>query len=205
MNLKNNKVFLATILLTFLAIAGCINLDPKADPTRYYDLTAQRNIPLSEMTSNLSIGIARVQFPQYLHRTQMVLFCGTNKTVVEEFNRWNEPLESSVPRILAEDLSMNLKTGNVNTIPFERSNMRDFDIHLNIFEFKPSLDTYKVLLYAQWHVVKTSTKSRLTTENARICVPFSIDECDYSGLAYAMSEALALLSDKIATSITLAQ
>jgi uncharacterized lipoprotein YmbA len=53
----------------------------------------------------MSIGINPIVVPAYLDRPQIVTRIGANELEMAKFHCWAEPMEDSLGRVLAEDLS----------------------------------------------------------------------------------------------------
>ena len=78
-------------------------------PSRFYTLSslpAAGPPPAGAATQILLIGT--VELPQTLDRPQFVTRSGANKVDVAELDRWSEPLDGMVRRILAADLTARL-------------------------------------------------------------------------------------------------
>jgi uncharacterized protein len=87
------------IAAAFVFLAGC-----SASPeNHYFVLSAVPPVqPAAPARSGLSI--ASVHLPGLLDRPQLVLRTGTGTVDIRELDRWAEPLDQMVPRVLAQDL-----------------------------------------------------------------------------------------------------
>ncbi|MBC7905133.1 MAG: membrane integrity-associated transporter subunit PqiC [Rhodospirillaceae bacterium] len=101
-------------LLTLVALlaAGCGQL---ADPNLYVIVPAADAVERTESGAEPLVAVARVSLPEYLDRSQLVSRSGANALVLDDDNRWGEPLADSVPRVLSENLSRYLPGGRVVT------------------------------------------------------------------------------------------
>ena len=72
---------------------------------RYFVLSA---VPPAQPASpaRASLSVASVHLPGLLDRPQLVLRTGTGTVDIRELDRWAEPLDQMVPRILAQDLAL---------------------------------------------------------------------------------------------------
>ena len=64
-----------------------------------------------------AVGIGPVTLPQYLDRPQIVERTGPNSLKIAEFDRWAEPLNNTVPRILVQNISQLLQSDRVYALP----------------------------------------------------------------------------------------
>ncbi len=65
----------------------------------------------------ISIGIGPVKIPEYLDRSGIVTQVTLHELMVGDLNKWAEPLEENLPRVLADNLSSLLCTRNVFILP----------------------------------------------------------------------------------------
>ena len=56
------------------------------------------------------IGVGPITVPKYLDRPQIVTRSGRNQLALGEFDRWAEPLQDNVLRVLAENLAFLIPT-----------------------------------------------------------------------------------------------
>ena len=92
------------IILFIFLIEAC-SITPNS---RFYQLQAATG---DESLSNrkMIIGINDISIPTYVDRPQIVITeTDSNELKVSEFNRWAEPLNMSIARVLADDMSLYL-------------------------------------------------------------------------------------------------
>ena len=102
----------ACLLAASLLVAGCAQ---RADPTLYVIAPAADAVTRTPSGGEPLVAVARVSVPEYLDRSQLVSRSGANALVVDDDNRWGEPLADSLPRVLSENLSHYLPGGRVVT------------------------------------------------------------------------------------------
>lgn len=88
--------------IAWLILIAALSACGTSAPTHYYLLDAAMagngdNGPGSER-----IGIGPVRIPAYLDRPGIVTRTGDSEVNIDQFNLWAEPLDSAVPRLLAE-------------------------------------------------------------------------------------------------------
>jgi uncharacterized lipoprotein YmbA len=164
--------------------------------SRFYTLSspppAAPQVAADAATQILLIGT--VEMPQTLDRPQFVRRSGANQVDVAELDRWSEPLDGMIRRVLAADLTSRLPrfrilTSTLPSVPIDATLMLEID--------RFDADTGgTVSLSAQWFVLA----ERVTTP--RLSRRSAIDEnaagSDTEAIVVAMSRALARLADEIA-------
>ncbi len=92
---------------------GCLP-SPKPVQTDYYVLAARApTLPPGRPTATL--GVSRVTLPGYLDRGEVATRSGQRITY-SPTERWAEPLDVSVPRLLAEDLAAALAPAGIAVV-----------------------------------------------------------------------------------------
>lgn len=61
--------------------------------------------------------IGPVAVPAAVDRPEFVVKVAPNRVEVEEFDRWDAPLDDNIARAVAGDLSVHVATPNVTTAP----------------------------------------------------------------------------------------
>lgn len=130
---------LATSALAFFA-AGCQVL-PRAqpDPTRFYMLTSPLPPPpgAPEAAGGITIGLRPVELPAYLRTSRsMVVTRGANELEFRDYDRWAEPLEAALARVLRDALAQTETVGRVATFPFGSDPSRKFDVAVRVVHFE---------------------------------------------------------------------
>ena len=97
-------------------LGGCSFLRPHDDPTRFYVLTVPpaltARFPDGEF-KKLRIGLKPVELPAYLRSRALVVRMGTNEIHFADYDRWAEPLDQGISRLVKETLS---SAPNVETV-----------------------------------------------------------------------------------------
>ncbi len=83
-------------------LAGCqVIPEPREDPTRYYTLGASHmaaaETPAAEQ---ISVALLPVELPAYLRKGLIVVRKGDNELRFSDYERWAEPLEAGINRLL---------------------------------------------------------------------------------------------------------
>jgi uncharacterized lipoprotein YmbA len=192
-NSETNQFHRTTALIGLLLIVAACGSSP---PVRYYSLEAidARYDGAVEVVAGLGVGPLRM--PEYLAKTRIVTRQGGAEMIVDDFNRWAEPVEDEVHRIVAANLDGLLEDTVVVAFPYRHhTNLRGRVVG-RVDRFDADQDGQVVLL-VQWGIV--------TAESDFVVVPRRVSyeaqastAGDYTAIATAMSEVIADFSRDIA-------
>lgn len=189
---------LAVPCAMLMILAGCA----RSQPSKFYVLNAQASPGArgseTVVASGLSIGVGPVKVPDYLDRVQIVTRTTSNTLELAEFDRWAEPLDQSLPRILAEDLRLLFPDDNVSVFPWPSSTRVDYQVVVEVIQFDAILGQ-RAWLEARWTILTEAGKQVLLRRNTSISEPAGGPS--HEVLVSAWSKALAGLSHEIASSI----
>lgn len=121
---------LITVFITLFFLSGCMG---KSKPSNFYMLYPIKSATMQggmSIADTMHIQVGPITMPTYLERSQIVITTETNQLIVDEFNRWAEPLIDNFSRVLVENLSQLLKTPNVH--PYASGNVNGPDIIVSI-------------------------------------------------------------------------
>jgi uncharacterized lipoprotein YmbA len=107
------RCLLLAVAWVCVALLGGCGSSPQVD---YFLLTADA-APSSDR-GGPTIGIATLEVAEYLHRMELVSFAGSNRLRVDPYRRWAEPLEDGIRRALALNLSAQLGSDGVRSMPW---------------------------------------------------------------------------------------
>lgn len=146
-------------LIGALVLAGCAQ---QPDPQLYVMSPAAETGKVFESGAEPVVASLRVRLPEYLDRREIVSRSGANELVVNKDDRWAEPLDESVPRVLAENLSAFMPGARV-VVPSEVSGQ---DVP---YEYQVSLDAYEpdgkgsVVMRGRWEL-RDERRNRIVAE-----------------------------------------
>jgi len=207
MNCRTTTTCLPIVILctALLIESGCSSLlPPNPDLTRFYLLASLNEMGTKGTAlapepalSDLSLGLGPIQIPGYLDRDNIVTRVSPNRLTIGAFDRWAEPLESGLYRVLKENLTVLLGTKNICTYPFSRPDS-DYEIQIDVVRFEPTGD-HSADLVARWSIKDGRTRQVLLSRDSNMRKPAR--SMFMAGSVGAMSEALGELSSQIATAI----
>lgn len=184
--------------LSLLILAGCA----RTLPAQFYVLSPMAGTVLKESIrrdiTGFTLEIGPVEIPEYLDRPQIVTRANEHELRLAEFNKWAEPLQENISRVLTENLTNLLHTDSFIVRPWRGSQSIDYRLTLNVIGFEGSL-TDTVSLSARWNIYGTGGKKLLLRKKSSYTEP--VASPDYEALISAQSAALAALCRDIAGEI----
>ena len=192
---------LATLGASLLVMSGCTST-----PTRFYVLpalsSADTTSGVSTAKRELTIGVGPVTLPAYLDRPQLVTRVSRAKLHLADFDQWAASLQDSLPRVLAENLSLLIPTDRVTLFPWSRSLVIDYQVTVDVIRFDGGVGN-EVVLAARWAIADADGKE-IIMRQSRFQSPAAAQ--DHEATVTAMSRTLEALSREItATLLILAQ
>ena len=183
--------------VAFLALltGGC----GTSPPVSYYDLQALETGYVTEAESQLRIGVGPLRTPDYLSRSQIVTRGSDSRVLVDDFNRWVEPVSDAIHRVISENLDSLMSNAVVVAFPYTHMSEFDYQIVGRISRFDADADG-TVVLQMQWGVI--SSGDDFLIQPRRVRYEASVAQAgDYPALVRAMNEVLQTFSRDLAESL----
>lgn len=191
---------LACGLLTSI-LSGCLSAGSSPD-SRFYMLKSMGQGEVNK-TFNLPAGvitlIGPVDIPQYLDRPQMVTENDQGMISIAQFDRWGDALDLEISRQIIRNLNLLIPGATFETFPCNFAIPLNYQVIIEIQQLKCNLKKDLVLV-AQWSIIDTNTKKMVFTKRSDLVQ--QINPQNYSGLADALSKAVASLSNEIAENLS---
>ena len=184
-------------LLFITLLTSCV----ATPPTNLYMISGLSNDVQSatRAKSKVMVGVGPVSLPAYLNRPQIVTRTSPNKLAVAEFDRWAEPLEKLIQRVLSENLSVLLNSDTVFTLPRRRLSEVDIQVEVEVFRFDTAPDGV-VELTARWSVYTRGGKKLAAAKKSTIRERAAV-QADYETIVITMSRVMERLSQEIAAAL----
>jgi len=187
----------AILLFSLLLLCGCASKG-----TNYYVLHSLQNeapdVKTTRAQNDLTIGVGPITIPEYLDRPQMAARSTPYSLQFAEFDKWAEPLEKNLARVLADNLSILLSTDRVVVFPWVGSVHVLYQVTVDVAQMEYTPDG-KALLAAGWSVFGNDSAKLLAIKRSRIIVP--VESTGFEAIASAQSRAVGEMSREIATCI----
>ncbi|MCU7938513.1 MAG: PqiC family protein [gamma proteobacterium symbiont of Bathyaustriella thionipta] len=181
-----NMIFvLAAVLSGLLSISGC----GTSQKTNFYQLEETSSESLIGVEKGSIIGVGPINLPEYINRPQIVTRNSAHHFNVSEFNRWIEPINDSISRLLVINLSNNLNSNQIYWVPrSDRQYPLDLRVVIDIGRFDGKMGK-DVVLESRWSIFDKEDKPAMTKVSL-IKEPVTGDT--YVELVSAMNKALRL-------------
>lgn len=204
-----------TLLLSALVacvLTGCSLLQPHSDPTRFYVLTVQSPSPKpAESTPQIAanrwkVGLRQVEVPAYLRSKAIVIRTGANEVYFADFDRWAEPLDQGISRVMKEALGSTSNVAEV-TLNSHGDETLDCEVAIRVLAcegVRVEHGTNSIRFAVTWQVRSLGKNPALAQHGVFAPDAAPWDGKDYGRLAEGLSEAIARLSTTIAASLPVA-
>ena len=187
----------AGLVALTVILAGC-GSSPRSN---HYVLTAHPATPPG--SEKPSLGIGPIEIPEYLNRNSMVYNRQGNKLRISSTERWAEPLEDGLKRVISLNLATLVGTQNVRFFPWSSQRAPDYAVKVNLLTL--DADDKEARLVAEWLVYRPATSETVRRRISDIAQPLPGGEFSPEQIAPAYSELLYRLSEIIAQAITAAE
>lgn len=144
-----------------------------------------------------ALVIGPIDLPAYTERSQVLRLHEQSELQAAVTARWAEPLEENFSRVLVENLSRLLGTGQVTSLGGVQARSA-LQVTVEVTEFVAT-DTGQATLTAYWRVLGESGRALLASNKTRY--QEAATGADYPALVAAMSRTVAALSRDIARAV----
>jgi uncharacterized lipoprotein YmbA len=191
----SRPVSMVLVIVAAALLGACSAFAPIRDESRFYVLNAVTAPNGAERAaSDVIVGVGPVVVPQYLDRAEIVARVGMHQIVPVANARWGEPLQPNLARVLAEDLAIELGTGQVLVFPWFGAAQPMYGVAVDVQRFEAQ-DDGNVRLYARWTVRHLPTKTLTAVRETNALEPAARN--DAAAAVQAMSRTVAALGAEI--------
>ena len=185
------KFCAALLLLPLIAACG------STPPNSHYRLTAQQTLPSS--VDGPALGVGPIAIPQYLARDHLVRSDGGNALQIASSERWAEPLEDGVTRVLSLNLAGLLDTQNIHTFPWHPDRPPEWAVKMRLMALDAGNTEAKLI--AEWLLYRVEDDEPITRRLVEYEMALSTSDAPAAEIAAAYSELLFRLSQDVASAI----
>jgi uncharacterized lipoprotein YmbA len=179
------------LLVALLAACGS---SPRSN---YYLLTTDVTVPPSGDDPSLGIGPIRV--PEYLNRNGLVYSRQGNQLQVSTTERWAEPLEAGIKRIMSANLASQLDTQDIRSFPWDPAQSPDYGVAISLWQL--DANERRALLAAEWRVMHPASGDSVARRIVTLQQPMPQNEFSVDRIARAYSELFEQLGRLISEAI----
>ncbi len=185
---------LGTFALTFLT--GCQILpEAQPDPTRFFLLDEPAPVASAPATDAVTIGLLPIEVPVYLADSPaMAVLDNRNQVTYRDFDRWAEPLDKGMTRVLRGALANQAPIARVLAPPFPLQPERAYDLQVRIVDAAPT--AAGTLRFTLSYTL--SAPSGTLYRNGNYTHPASTWDGTPADLARGLSDALTAAAQTIA-------
>lgn len=152
---------------TLCALLVALLVGCAAQPeTHYYDLVSQSEASDARLAETVTLGVGPVSLPQMLDRPNIVVRKGGTKVDVANFHIWAGELEPVFTRILAENVSLQLKHDAVWPSPWDNRFRPEYQVRIFVDRFSGELKG-PVMLSLSWTLLADYGQRVVTTQRYR--------------------------------------
>jgi len=193
-------------IITTCALSGCAFLQPHADPTKFYVLTMPGTSAQPATAGGFArwkIGLRPIEIPAYLHGKLMVVRTGTNEIHFAEFDRWAEPLDEGISRMMKESLG---SARNVESVALNShgEDPLDYEVRLRVLAcegVRGENGSGYIRFSMAWETQSVGTNSTLIKSGTFVANPGVWDGKDYGKLALGLSDVIARAGKMLAADL----
>jgi len=181
---------LAIMCLLAALTGGCAS-----PPARFYTLSP---VPMpASAATQVCVAVGPVSVPAAVDRPQIVVTTSANQVEINEWNRWASPLQDSLARVIADELSATLQTPCVTVFQNSPQTKVDYRVEIEVRNFESALGK-EAAVEAVWTVYRMNDgKSRFGRTAARE----TVHEPGFDAVAAAHSRAVGRVSEDIAAAV----
>ena len=189
------KATITIALLSTLVLAGC----GSSPPNRYYLLTP--GTTAEAVGQAPALGVGPVEVAAYLDRAGLASRLEGNHLHISRTERWAEPLDSGIARVLTLNLSSLLDTANVRSFPWNAREAPAVGVRVNVLALEAG--ETDATLVVEWQVYRPASGEMGERHLSRLsrALGAGTEEAAAAQLAAACSELLYRLSQAIAAEI----
>ncbi len=186
-------------LCGLVLLVGC----GSTSPVHYYQLSAMPYSATEETSSRVEkrsvVGIGPVDIPSYVDRSHLVIRAGETELELQESDRWAEPLQRNLTRVLIDNLSQALASDGIHVLRWDEGLPLDYRVRIEFTKLDFS-KTGEVSLVARWIISGEDGQEALAIHTSRFHT--SSIPGDYRTLVSEMSRHVEALSREIAIALS---
>ena len=190
-----NRFFRYLVAVCFLVLAGC----GSSPAVHYYALDSAGEYVADDDDGSPVMAVGAFRMPEYLNRSQFVSRGLGAEIVVDDINRWAEPLDDAIHRVLATNLDTLLDSMVVIAYPSTVVAHTDYRLIGRIDHFISDPNGI-VVLRVQWGITDPNGVVVLPAKRASFQSQ-AAKPGDPGSIAQGMSDVLAQFSSAIAAEV----
>ncbi len=144
----------------------------------------------TKKSAHLKIGLRTIEMPAYLQTKLMVIRTGADEIQFAEFNRWAEPLEEGISRVMKETI---VSAGNVDSVALDThgDDALDFAVRIQVLACEGVREPSgrgSAHFSMSWEIQPTGTNEMTFKRGVFTSMPVAWDGKDFGQLALLLSK-----------------
>jgi len=183
-----------------LMLTGCVSVSQSPNPRFYMPspMSKEEAVKKIDIVPGVIVAVGPVKIPEYQDRPQIVTKNKNGTFNFAQFDRWAEPLDSTLARLISDNLVSLLPAASFQLFPCSFAIPLDYQVIVEVTQLDSQLDQ-ELALTAQWSIIDAKNRKLLLTTRSQFTQP--INPHDYFGLTRALSLACSALSRQIAENL----
>ena len=187
------KGIIITVILP-IALLGC----GTTPASKYYLLSVEASG--SPEGASPSLGVGPIEIPEYLNRNALIYSREGNRLHIANFERWAEPLDSSIGRVVGLNLASLLNTQNIQAYPWSDSERPEYGVEVTVINMDSN--DQQARLIAEWHIYAPIDRKTIARKISSLSYDMPNGPVTAAEVAPAYSKLLLQLSEIIAATIS---
>jgi uncharacterized lipoprotein YmbA len=148
--MKTMRIRLMTAAMAVMIFFGCAG---KRDPARFYQILSSRKLVSQEIFDAATpvpvLSVGPVLLPAYLDRPQIVSRSDNSRLSLAEFDKWAEPLEDNISRIILSELTRQFKDRKIALVPWRQKTFSAGQLSIAVLQMDNS-EQGDAVLVTRW-------------------------------------------------------
>lgn len=169
--MKTMRIRLMTAAMAVMIFFGCAG---KSDPARFYQILSSRKLVSQEIFDAATpvpvLSVGPVLLPAYLDRPQIVSRSDDSRLSLAEFDKWAEPLEDNISRIILSELTRQFKDRKIALVPWRQETFSAGQLSIAVLQMDNS-EQGDAVLVTRWTLTDPGGNmlvSRISSLNAPV-------------------------------------
>jgi uncharacterized lipoprotein YmbA len=192
-----------SLVASSLFLSGCSILAAQPDMSHFFVLAAlpesiaQHDGDAAAVGSDITLGLGPIRLPAYLDRHEIATRLSPTQVTYSTTDRWAEPLNSNISRVLMQNLSELLGTDRIVMYPWSNAAKVDYQIRIDVLSFEATT-AGEARLTAHYGILQGATRQPVAVHDVAFSHPTGTDT---AAAITALSQTLGDLSQDIAATV----
>ncbi len=199
---KVNFLLCAAVVLIGLILNGCVSVSSSPNPRFYMtsSISKEQAVEKFDIASGVIVAVGPIGIPEYQDRPQIVTRNKNGTLSFAQFDRWGEPLDSGIARLINDDLASLIPAASFQTFPCNFAIPLDYQVIVEVTQLDSELEK-DIVFSAQWSIIDAENRKLLLTKRSQFSEP--INPHNYFGLSRALGAVCFSLSREIAENLSM--